>query len=79
MKKVEVKLKARSYPILIEASSLSEVGSLINEKMGPARGALITDENVNRLYGDRLISSLESGGLVFEKLVIEPGEGSKSL
>lgn len=79
MKKVEVKLKAKSYPILIEASSLFEVGSLINENMGSARGALITDETVDRLYGDKLISSLKSGGLDFEKLVVEPGEGSKSL
>ncbi len=79
MNQVDVELDATSYPILIEAFSLSSLGKPIRERFGRKKGVIITDENVDRLYGSALEDSLEDENLRFTKLVIQPGEASKSL
>ena len=79
MTRVDVDLGTSSYPILIEASSLPVLGQVIREGIGRARCVVITDENVDELYGSTLIDSLREEGLRVEKLAVEPGETSKSV
>ena len=79
MNRVDVDLGRTSYPILIETSSLPNLGKVIRGEIGQARCVVITDENVDELYGSTLIDSLREEGLWAEKLVVEPGESSKSV
>ena len=79
MDRVEVDLGESSYPILIEPASLSRVGKVIRDRARDKRLVVISDENVDQLYGTTLVDSLENAGLRFEKLVVEPGESAKSL
>ncbi|MBS3787948.1 3-dehydroquinate synthase [Candidatus Bipolaricaulota bacterium] len=79
MNRVKVDLDGSSYPIIIEANSLSSTGKVIRERVGQKKGVIITDENVDRLYGPALEDTLENEGLRFTKLVVQPGEASKSL
>ncbi len=79
MNRVDVDLEGTTYPILIDAWSLSEMGEVIRERIGRKSGVIITDKTVNELYGQDLQDSLKGENLNFEKLIVEPGEGSKSL
>lgn len=74
-----MELGSDSYRIVVDTSALSRVGELIREELGQVDGAVITDENVERLYGAKLTDSLESSGLDFSRHVVVPGEESKSL
>ena len=79
MNRVEVELSETSYPIIIDAFSLSNLGRTIRQTIGPKNGVVITDENVDRLYGSTLEDSLRKEDLEFNNLVVKPGEASKSL
>ncbi|MCF7889702.1 3-dehydroquinate synthase [Candidatus Bipolaricaulota bacterium] len=79
MRRVSVDTEGTSYPILVEAGSLSLMGEVLRERMGRKRAVIITDDTVNELYGAELGSSLRDKGVSFDKLVVEPGESSKSL
>ncbi|MFB6291154.1 MAG: 3-dehydroquinate synthase [Candidatus Bipolaricaulia bacterium] len=78
MNKVSVETEGGSYPILIETSSLPAAGEAIEERLGQKRAVIITDETVDDLYGLKLDESLRSNNISFDKLVVEPGENSKS-
>ena len=79
MRQVDVDLGAESYRILIDDSSLSDVGRLCETELGGDRGVVITDGTVDRIYGKDLERSLTAQGIDYEKIVVRPGEGSKSL
>lgn len=79
MESLEVDLGSRSYPILISDGSLSEVGEKLRENTVGGEFVVISDENVDELYGEVLTGSLSGAGLSFDTLVIPPGEESKSL
>ncbi|MFP4508389.1 MAG: 3-dehydroquinate synthase [Candidatus Acetothermia bacterium] len=79
METVDVDLGPENYRIVIDSSSLEEVGEMVKDEFGRVDGAVITDENVERLYGNELKESLRKSGLDFTRLVARPGEGSKSL
>ncbi|MFW6005892.1 MAG: 3-dehydroquinate synthase [Candidatus Bipolaricaulota bacterium] len=79
MSLVKVDLEGTSYPIIIEAGSLSSAGEVIRKRIGRKKGVVITDETVDELYGSDLEDSLRKEGMKFDKLVVEPGEDSKSL
>lgn len=46
---------------------------------GATKIALVTDSNVDRLHGDRVVREIEAGGLRVDRIVIPAGEESKSL
>ncbi len=80
MKKIEVRLGDTTYPILIEAGSFDQIGKQLLERFKPdAPVAVISDENVARIYLDNIEGVLHEAG--FETLVhvIRPGEASKRL
>ena len=53
---------SRSYDIIIGAGVLSEIGNLIAPLLGKCRLAMLTDSNVDELYGDRIVEYLSSSG-----------------
>ena len=79
MKNIDIKLKGGSYNIIIDHGLIKEIGSAISKIYNGDKIAIITDENVNKYYGDIVEKSLKSKGYNTLKIVIPPGERSKSV
>lgn len=79
MKSLSIDIPQNSYPIYIEKGLLSNVGNLISDIYFGDRLFVVTDENVNKYYGERLKESFEENNFQVYKVVIEPGENSKSM
>lgn len=75
-----VKVSAsKSYNIYIGNNLLDNAGNMIKNELGVCSAAVITDDNVNRLYADRVVESLEKSGFRTVKFVFPHGEESKSV
>ena len=79
MTKVQVNLGERSYAIEIKNGLFQELGKRLREITKAEKIVVITDENVNGLYGRQLISNLEKDHFQVLVIAIEPGEKSKNL
>jgi len=66
------------YPVYIEKGLLSSVAERLKEMFPQSRFAIITDDNVNTIYGQTVAASFESAGLRYDLLTVKPGEGAKS-
>lgn len=75
---LKVNLKEKSYHIYIESGLLDNISEEIKKIHENGKIAVITDKNVERLYGEKLLNSLKDD---FEVKIIslEPGEKSKSM
>ncbi|MGL5352029.1 MAG: 3-dehydroquinate synthase family protein, partial [Clostridium sp.] len=73
-----VDLKERSYPILIENGLIEKVGYEVQKVFKGKKIFILTDENVNSFYGEKVKSLLENVGYVVKKLVLKPGEETKN-
>ena len=78
MKKITVHA-SREYDILIKEGILDSCGDIIKEKTKAQKLAVITDDTVDLLYGERVISSINNAGFDVIKFVFPHGEKSKSL
>lgn len=76
MRKLHVDLGKNSYDIIFERGLLSHVGDYI--KRDGKKLFVITDDNVAKLYGDRVVSSLENAGYTVSLCVLPHGEKTKS-
>ena len=79
MRKVTVDTGRKRYPIHIGAGLSCNTGRLASELTGPTKAALITDDNVDRLWSERITVSLKSAGFVVSRHVIPNGEVSKNI
>jgi len=79
MRTVRVDLNENSYDIHIGAGLLKETGRLLSEHDLCKKAVVITDTDIDRLYGDILEHSLSERGLSASRIVIPPGESMKSL
>jgi 3-dehydroquinate synthase len=77
MRRLNVSLAERSYPILIGAGLLSRI-DLILPHLGRPRVALITNTTVAPLYMDLLRRGLEGAGVVVTPVIIPDGEAYKN-
>ncbi len=75
---VRVDLAGRSYDIVIGRGSLAELGTRIAALRPGASAAIVTDEQVARHHLAATISALGSAGLRSGRVLVPPGEGSKS-
>ena len=80
MEKISVELAGNGYDILIEDGLLENAGKLL-EPFCPRNGpiAVVTDENVWKAWGEPFTASLSKAKLVFQRVVMPPGEGNKSM
>lgn len=78
MNTVHVKLGKQSYRIVIEPGILEEIGERIKKIPLSARGVVITDNNVNQLYGDAIQKTLQQNEITPLFQIIPQGEDSKS-
>lgn len=78
MEKVVVNAST-SYEILLDKGLLDSSGELISRVMKPkSRACVVTDDNVDKFYGERLMKSLEAAGIEAKKYVFPHGEASKN-
>ncbi len=77
---IKVALKENGYDILLEGGILKKAGTRLKEYLPKCRKwMIVTDENVNALYGDIVQASIQEAGLTTSRLVLPPGEATKSL
>lgn len=79
MKTLCVNLPNKKYDILIEKNLLSKAGNIIQERLAPSKAVVITDENVDALYGNKVTESIRSAGISVKKIVLPSGETTKCL
>lgn len=75
---VNVRLGPRAYDIVIGADVLERAGALLKPHASQGRVFVVSDRNVWRAQGPRLAASLKRAGLEFAKIVVAPGEATKS-
>lgn len=75
---VRVSLAERSYDIHIGEGLFEQVVAFVEERGGASHVVVITDTNVDPLYGDPLADRFVAAGIESQVLVVDPGELSKS-
>src|SRR5271168_4863224 len=80
MQTVRVNLGPASYDAHVGANVLDRLGKFASEAgLKPGRCAIITDSNVEKLYGAGVVHALETSGFAPTVISVPPGEASKSL
>lgn len=79
MKKIEVRLPNNSYELLINKGLINNIGYEVAKVYKGDKIAIVTDENVDRFYGEVVEKSLRSQGFNTLKMVLKPGEKTKSM
>lgn len=79
MRIVEVKTGI-PYQVRIQRGLIDRVGEELLALLGKScKAAILTDETVNALYGDRVAASLQNSGFAVIRYAIDPGEEHKTL
>lgn len=78
MRELRVNLKENSYDIKIQKGILDRLGMEVKEVFSGEKVFIITDKNVDKYYGGIAVNSLEKSGFKVSKMVLEPGEGTKT-
>ncbi|HIF08956.1 MAG TPA: 3-dehydroquinate synthase [Sneathiellales bacterium] len=76
---ITVELGARSYDILIGRNLVADAGNLVKPYLKRPRAVIVTDKTVNELHAQTLEESLAFAGIAHDKVVLSPGEKTKSL
>jgi len=79
LKTLEVRLPGKEYRIEIGSGILDTAGKTVRSVARGRKAAVITDSNVDAIYGDRVWKSLKESGFDCFTVVVSPGEGSKSM
>lgn len=79
MENIHVDLGAASYDIEIEKGLLDRLGTSVRQLTRAEKIAIITDDTVDPLYGERLENTLAHSGIEARRIAFPAGEGSKNL
>jgi len=77
-KNISVETARQRYDIVVGQGLLAEVGQRLRRLSSAEKVAVVTDANVGRLFGEQVAGSLADAGFAPTRVVIEPGEASKS-
>lgn len=77
MKTIHVNLSADSYNIYIGKDILAKVGEIVAKDKEPCKMLLITDENIEKIYGDVVAESFRQNNFDVKLLSLPPGEEQK--
>jgi len=70
----------KPYDVYIERGLLDEAGQYLHNALGrTCKAAILTDDNVDSLYGEQVQISLEKAGFAVCRYAIEHGEENKNL
>lgn len=70
--------KTQTIEVFVGPNLLAKLPALLKEKAPAYRYALITDSNVQKLYGEQLVKELNTAGLPTELFSFPAGESSKN-
>ena len=76
--KLSIDLSHSKYDIVIERGLLSRIGKEVKEVFVGNKIFILTDENVDKYYGDKVVKALEASGYMVKKLALKAGEETKS-
>lgn len=79
MKTIKIKLKDKNYNIYMERDIVDRIGDYISENYNCKNIAIITDSNLENLYGERINKIIKRTGFNTKLISIKPGEKSKTL
>lgn len=77
MQKITVTASGK-YDVVIGTGLLAECGKYVREVSSAVKLAVITDDNVDRFHGEKVVKALESEGFEVCKYVFPHGEQSKA-
>ena len=75
---LKIDLIKRSYPIIIEKGLINNIQYKIKELYKGKKIFILTDDNVNNYYGNKIVDSLKAEGYDVKLMALEAGEHSKS-
>ena len=78
MRRIEVGLGERAYPVLIGPGLIARAGELVAPLLKRRRAAIVADETVAALHGAALTQALGAAGIETTLVTIPPGEQTKS-
>lgn len=73
-----INMNSRKYPVLIESGLFRTIGNTLGEHFAGKKIALITDENIQKAYGDFLKKQMEDSHCEWETIILPAGDTSKS-
>ncbi len=79
LRRVEVALGERSYPVEIGAGTLAVLGARVAERSGAGRAVVVSVPPVSRRYGARVARSLRAAGLRPVRIDVPDGDATKNL
>lgn len=79
MKIVPIDLNERSYNIHIGSGSLDDAGLIIAEACKGKKAAVVTNPAIGKLYGERMMCTLEKAGVSAKIICVPAGERFKTL
>jgi len=74
-----VETATQRYPIFVGYGLLDKLGEELKKVSSSHVAIVISDENVSRLYGDRVGNVLRNAGFAVNSFVVPPGEETKSI
>ncbi|MCS5420999.1 MULTISPECIES: 3-dehydroquinate synthase [Psychrilyobacter] len=78
MEKLHINLDEKSYDIFIDRGIFNEIGKYISKVYKKKKIVVVTDTNVDKLYGDKLLKNLKMSGYMPAKVVFDAGEENKN-
>ena len=78
-RRLPVRTAAGGYDVVIGSGLLARAGALLAPVLPQKRVVVVTDSTVDALHGAALAAGLAEAGFEMAKLVVPPGEQSKSL
>ena len=78
MRSIHIKA-SREYDVLVERGLLDRAGEFLSKVSAPGMAAVVSDETVFALYGERTVRALEKAGYRVCAFTFPAGEESKNL
>ncbi|MCF6156450.1 MAG: 3-dehydroquinate synthase [Candidatus Brocadia sp.] len=79
MKTIRVNLSSNSYNISIDKGILGKIGDILVKEKEPCKTLLITDKNIEKVYGNIVSESLVRNKFDVRLIPLKPGEEQKTM
>jgi len=76
---INITEKRKSYPLIIGKELLNDIPSLLKKEEPDVKYILVTDTNVDKYHTEKFFRLMKDECLKTEKIVIPPGEQTKSI